>query len=86
MRIKEEEIERIRIKHYLPDDLPLVQATRKGDQLIIKCPYCEKSHIHGGGEYIGFADGYRTSHCFGGGEYYIYEMVHIDKIKKEIKK
>ncbi len=39
------------------DGRPIVEATQKGEQLVIICPYCGKKHWHGLG------DGHRIAHC-----------------------
>ena len=37
--------------------IPYVTAVRKGNNLVIKCPYCHQTHRHG------LKNGHRTAHC-----------------------
>ena len=52
-------------------------ATREGRQWfwrIPKCPFCGKTHTHGGGSGPEPDGGHRASHCTGGsGNYYLQE-------------
>lgn len=45
---------------------PIVDAVRNREgNLTISCPYCSRTHTHGGGGSLelGAGDGHRVSHC-----------------------
>jgi hypothetical protein len=39
------------------DGIPIIAATRTGDQLRFFCSHCNETHVHGGG------NGYRLARC-----------------------
>ena len=81
--LKKDWIKRMAINRGIPEDMPIVEATRTldGDILVIKCPNCGNDHYHSGTPYIGHGDGSRVPHCDSDREYYIMELVEYSKIK-----